>query len=184
MSACSSCWPTESSQSRDPSRRYYSPRCGRVEAMKEDARQRWKERRLLLRQMIEEKRRSAHAPDQRRYRALVSVGLITAAIVLAGVLTTWVKMCHRLETTATLASPSPAAISPVPTPPESQAVTSPVPSPQESASPAESPVVTSPAPPREESAGLRARPPSGNSVRIIFFKKASRFLAFSWCIFT
>ena len=79
--------------------------------MTEDQRQRWKERRLFLRQMIEEKRRSAHAPDQRRYRALVSVGLITGAIILAGALTTWVKMCHRLETTAALASPSPAVMS-------------------------------------------------------------------------
>jgi len=44
--------------------------------MTEDERQRWKERRLLLREVIEKKRRSAHAPNQRRYRALVSVGLI------------------------------------------------------------------------------------------------------------
>jgi len=86
--------------------------------MTEDQRQRWKERRLLLRQMIEEKRRSAHAPDQRRYRALVSVGLITGTIMLAGVLITWVKMCHRMETTAALASPSPGVTSPAPSPQE------------------------------------------------------------------
>ena len=82
--------------------------------MTEDERQRWKERRLLLREVIEKKRRSAHAPNQRRYRALVSVGLITAAIMLAGVLTTWVKMRHRSETTPVLASPSPAVTSPPP----------------------------------------------------------------------
>jgi hypothetical protein len=95
--------------------------------MTDDERQRWKERRLLLRKVIEKKRRSAHAPDQRRYRALVSVGLITAAIMLAGVLTTWVKIRHRSETTAALASPSPAVTSPVPSPQESAppAVTSP-----------------------------------------------------------
>jgi len=102
----------------------------------EDQRQRWKERRLFLRQMIEEKRRSAQAPDQRRYRALVSVGLITGAIILAGALTTWVKMCHRLETTAALASPSPAVMS------QGQAQ-----------SPADSPVVTSLALALEESVG-------------------------------
>jgi len=90
--------------------------------MTDDERQRWKERRLLLREMIEKKRRSAHAPDQRRYRAyraLVSVGLIIAAIMLAGVLTMWVKMYHRSETTAAPASPTPAVMSPVPTPAES-----------------------------------------------------------------
>src|SRR5262249_47660609 len=112
---------------------------------------RWKERRLLLREMIEKKRGSAHAPDQRRYRALVSVGLITAPIILAGVLTTWVKMYHRSETTAAPASPSPAAMSPVPTPADSPAVTSPAPTLEES-TPTEAALTPPEGPAPEESA--------------------------------
>ncbi len=72
------------------------------------------EYRPVLREMIEEQRRVADAPMQKRHRELKRVQWIAATIALAGVAALWIQMCRPSQPAAAPASP-PAVTRPSPT---------------------------------------------------------------------
>ena len=91
--------------------------------------------RSILLGILEQRRRAADQPEERRHQHLIRVGLITAAIMLAAAVPAWFQW-HRSPPPAARAN-SPAVTSPppileesVPTPEESPVVTSPPPTPE------------------------------------------------------